>query len=144
MDLHPTLSYNVHHLSWDTDTRGDFAWKMPIRATFLPFSIFKASVQWQDEQLGFLPPAKMDKQFEGRDLILAGIQYTVTLQCDGKMWQQRFAHEFMGKKKLATRLTQGGTIIENSAILFEPFDAVDVFEGVVGAAKHLLVMQFVG
>lgn len=143
MDLHPTLSYDIHHLTWDTETRGGFAWDMPMRANFHPFSIFSASVAWRDDHLGFIPPHKMEKQFAGRDLILRGIQYTVTLQCDGKMWQQRLSHEFTGVDKLATRLTRGGNFIENQAILFEPFDAKDVFENVTGAAKHVLVMQFV-
>lgn len=147
MDLHPILSYAVKHLSWDdtaSHTNQPFTWDLPMRASFHPFSIHRASMTWQDQHLGFLPPHELEKRFNGA-VVLRGIQYVVTLTCDGKMWQGRFAHEFLGADKLATRLhtNHGVTVIENSGILFEPFEAHEVFDKVTGAAKHVTVMQFV-
>lgn len=143
MDLHPLLTYTINNLTFDTEVKGSFAWKMPMRGTFHPFSIFKASVCWSDENLRFYPTQELEKQFNNRELVLRGIQYTADLVCGGKHWQQRLSHEFMGTEKLATKLVQNGSFISNVGLLFEPSDAVDVFEGVTGAAKHMLVMQFV-
>lgn len=146
MDLHPILNYSIKHLSWETDTHprsSPYSWDLPVRGTFVPASLHLANVYWQDANLGFLSPAKMEAQFRGRDLILRNIQYIATLACDGKLWQQRFSHEFLGEAAMATRLTRDSSRIQCSGIMFEEFDASEVFDGVTGAAKHVLVMQFV-